>query len=227
MAAGYGPPVAEGSQTLERGLRILRVLADHPDGLSVTQLAAELRTNRAGVYRLVGPLLDARLIARDQSGRHTLGAGLVELASRVRPRLQEAAQRELRPLADELKATTALTVRDGDEAVVTAVAEPRSTDMHIAYRLGLRHPLTRGAAGLAILAASAATEGERPEVQQARERGWAATTGEILPGAHGVAVPVGPDASISAVWIGDREDERRVVEAVRATAVRIVDAASA
>ncbi|MEA2293225.1 MAG: hypothetical protein QOE86_864 [Solirubrobacteraceae bacterium] len=218
--------MAPGSQTLERGLRVLHVLAAHPDGLSVTALAAELGTNRAGVYRLLGPLIDARLVARDAAGRHTLGAGLIELASRVRPRLQEAAAAELRPLADALRATTALTVRDGDEAVVTAVAEPRSTDMHIAYRLGLRHPLTSGAAGLAILAANDAAAGERPEVAQARERGWAATTGEILPGAHGVAAPVGPAASISAVWVGPREDEPAIVAAVREAAVRIVDAAS-
>jgi DNA-binding IclR family transcriptional regulator len=215
-----------GSQTLERGLRVLRVLAEHPDGLSVTDLAAALETNRAGVYRLLAPLLDARLVARDGSGRHTLGAGLIELASRVRPRLQEAAAAELRPLADRLKATTALTVRDGDEAVVTAVAEPRSTDMHIAYRLGLRHPLARGAAGLAILAANAPAAGERPEVATTRERGWAETTGEILPGAHGVAAALGTTASISAVWVGPRDDVAEIVTAVRETAVRIVDAAS-
>jgi DNA-binding IclR family transcriptional regulator len=195
-----------GSQTLERGLRVLRVLADHPDGLSVTDLAAALETNRAGVYRLLGPLLEQRLVARGEDGRHRLGAGLVELASQVRPRLQEAAARELRPLADALRATTALTVRDGD---------------------GLRHPLDRGAAGLAILAGGPALPGERLEVAAARDRGWAATAGEILPGAHGVAAPVGPAASISAVWVGPRDDEATVAEAVMRTAVRIVDAASA
>ena len=61
--------------------------------------------------------------------------------------------RELRVLADELRATTALTIRDGDEAVVAAVVvEPSGTSMHIAYRPGLRHPVVRAAPGLAILA---------------------------------------------------------------------------
>jgi DNA-binding IclR family transcriptional regulator len=201
----------------------LAVLAQHPDGLSVTELAAALATNRAGVYRLLGPLVDARLVSRGADGRHTLGLGLVELAARVRPRLQELAAAELRPLADELGATTALTVRDGDEAVVAAVAEPRSTDMHIAYRLGLRHALDRGAAGLAILAAAPPEAAERPEVAAARERGWVATTGEILPGAHGVAAPVGAEASISAVWVGPRDDAA-VAERVLAVARRIAAA---
>lgn len=226
MGGLYGAPVAPGSQTLDRGLRVLRVLADHPAGLSVTDLAAALQTNRAGVYRLLGPLVEQRLVSRGAEGRHALGPGLIELASRVRPRLQEAAAAELRPLADTLRATTALTIRDGDEAVVAAVAEPRSTDMHIAYRLGLRHPLDRGAAGLAILAAAGPTPGERPEVAEARRRGWAATSGEILPGAHGVAAPVGRDASISAVWVGPRP-HADVADAVTQAAVRIVDALSA
>lgn len=186
------------------------MLAEHPDGITVTDLAAELDTHRAGIYRLLAPLSDQRLVARDGIGRYTLGLGLVELASAVEPRLQEIAVRELRTLADEVRATTALTVRDGDEAVVVAVVQPRSTSMHIAYRPGLRHPVDRGASGLAILAAGAPVDGERPEVALARERGWAESTGELLPGATGVAVPVvargrATEASISAVWVDGRD----------------------
>ena len=39
---------AETSQTLDRGLRVLRTLAATPSGLSITALAAEI-----GVYRTV------------------------------------------------------------------------------------------------------------------------------------------------------------------------------
>lgn len=124
---------------------MLRVVAEHPDGLSVSELADELETHRAGIYRLLEPLAAERLVVRGADGRYTLGLGLLELASAVRSRLQEVAVRELRRLADELRATTALTVRDGEEAVVAAVVEPTSTVMHIAYRAGLRHPLDRAA----------------------------------------------------------------------------------
>jgi DNA-binding IclR family transcriptional regulator len=197
------------SQTLARGLRVLRTLADNPDGLSVTELAAELATHRAGIYRLLAPLLDERLVTR-AGGRYSLGPGLVELASAVEPRLQDLAVRELRSLADEVRATTALTVRDGDEAVVLAVVEPRSTNLHVAYRLGLRHPISVAASGLAILAGGPPQPGERPEVEQARSRGYAVSSGELLPGATGVACPIvvrgrPAEASISAVWAGDRD----------------------
>lgn len=212
---------ANHSLTLERGLRILRVLAGEPSGLSVTELAAELDTHRAGIYRLLGPLVDERLVVRGAGGRYTLGLGLLELASAVRSRLQEVAVRELRGLADEVRATTALTIRDGDEAVVAAVVEPSGTTMHIAYRPGLRHPVDRAAPGLAILAGDAAAPGERPEVGIARERGWAVTTGEILPGATGVAAPIlvpgrAAEASISAVWVDPRDPEEMAAPVVRA-----------
>ena len=223
-----GAATPGGSQTLERGLRVLRVLAQHPDGLSVTELAAALGTHRQGVYRLLGPLTDQRLVAREADGRHTLGVGLIELASGVRPRLLEVALPELRALADELRATTALTVRDGEEAVVAAVVEPRGTDMHIAYRTGLRHPLDRAASGLAILAGGAPRRGERREVARARARGWARSTGEVLGGVSGVAAPIArtghaADASLSAVWIGPRK-EPPVAERVVAVAQAIAAA---
>jgi DNA-binding IclR family transcriptional regulator len=202
--------MAMGSLTLERGLRVLRVLAEHPDGLSVSELADELETHRAGIYRLVEPLSAERLLVRGADGRYTLGLGLLELASAVRSRLQEVAVRELRRLADEVGATTALTVRDGEEAVVAAVVEPTSTVMHIAYRPGLRHPLSRAAPGLAILAGGPALPGERAEVEIGRERGWTLTSGELLSGATGIGVPIptrgqASEASISAVWIEPRD----------------------
>jgi len=211
-----------GSLTLERGLRVLRVLGEHPDGLSVTQLAAEIGTHRAGIYRLLAPLLEQRLVIREQD-RYLLGLGLIELASGVRPRLQEAAAPELQRLADDLGATMALTIRDGEEAVVAAVSEPRRSDVHITYRAGMRHALDRAASGIAILAALAPRDGERDAIRRARSQGWAVSTGELLPGATGVGVPIliggnEAEASISAVWLGERDAEPIAQEVLRSAA---------
>ena len=149
----------------------------------------------------------------------------MELASRVQPRLQEVAGPLLQVLADELTATAALTVRDGeDAAVVLDVRSPRRADLHIAYRPGLRHPVAIAASGIAILAGGTPRASERPEVAVARARGWAQSTGELLPGATGVAAPVaGADAAVSAVWIGDR-DAAVIARSVVATAGALGDA---
>jgi DNA-binding IclR family transcriptional regulator len=226
--SGAGAAAPNGSLTLERGLRVLRVLAERPDGLSVSNLARELSTHRAGVYRLLGPLSDQRLVARGEDGRFRLGMGLVDLAGAVRARLQEIAAPELQALADELGATTALTLRDGEEAVVAAVLEPRNSAVHIAYRTGLRHPLDQAASGIAILAELPPEPRERDAVTRARERGWSYSSGELLVGATGVGKAIaspggGAEASISAVWIDER-DEAQAAERLVAAAARIAAA---
>lgn len=211
------------SLTLERGLRVLRMLSTHPEGMTVSELADALGTHRAGIYRLLAPHLDERLIRR-HADRYFLGTGLVELASRVQPRLREVAGPLLQALADELTATAALTVRDGDDAaVVLDVRSPRHADMHITYRPGLRHPVAIAASGIAILAGGPPRDSERAEVTVARERGWSRSSGELLPGATGVAAPVGDAAAVSAVWIGDR-DEPPMARMVIATARALADA---
>ncbi|MGH1554982.1 helix-turn-helix domain-containing protein [Streptomyces sp. L7] len=59
---------AGGSQTLERGLRVLSLLAEHPKGLTVSEISTEMGTHRAGVYRMLRPLEAAQLIERRGNG---------------------------------------------------------------------------------------------------------------------------------------------------------------
>jgi DNA-binding IclR family transcriptional regulator len=217
------PSSATHSLTLDRGLRALSVLRGQPDGITVAELADGLGTHRAAVYRLLSPLANHHLVRRLADGRYVLGAGLIELASGVQSRLQEEAEPVLRELADRLGATTALTVRDGEEAVVAIVTAPRDQLIHLTYRTGMRHPLSRGAPGLALLAALPPVAGEPDAVTQARERGWAFSTGQLLFGATGVATAISSPANvavaaISAVWIAglDPGDAGRAVSAAAA-----------
>ena len=143
---------AETSQTLDRGLRVLKLLADTDHGLTVTELAAKLGVNRTVVYRLLATLEQHSLVRRDLGGRARVGLGVLGLAHQVHPLLREAALPALRSLAEDIGATAHLTLVDGTEALAVAVVEPTWTDYHVAYRTGFRHPLDRGAAGRAILA---------------------------------------------------------------------------
>ncbi|HEY2652359.1 MAG TPA: helix-turn-helix domain-containing protein [Solirubrobacteraceae bacterium] len=217
------PAAAEHSHTLDRGLRALEVLRGHPDGLSVTELARELGTHRAAVYRLLGPLVAHRLVQRLDDGRCVLGPGLIALAEGVQPRLIQAATPVLRALAARLGATTALTIRDGNEAVVALVLTPPDQPVHVSYRIGLRHPLTVGSPGHALLAAGPPQPGEPEGVAAVRQRGWTVSSGELLPGATGVAALVparaqDTQAAVSAVWIVEREVEPAAREVVAAAA---------
>lgn len=206
------PPSATHSLTLDRGLRALAVLRDHPEGLSVAELADALQTHRPAVYRLLAPLTEHHLAVRRGDSRYELGPGLLALAAGVQPRLRERAGPYLSALANRFAATTALTVPDGEEAVVAAVTAPRDQVIHLTYHTGMRHPLTSGAPGLAILAARPPSAGEPAEVAAARERGWAASSGQLLPGATGVARAIlspreEPVGALSVVWIAGLDSD--------------------
>lgn len=205
----------ETSQTLDRGLHVLRVLSGTPGGLTVTELAAALGVNRTVVYRLVSTLEQHALVRRDTAGRLHVGLGVLHLASAVQPVLRDLAVPLLRELAEQVGCTAHLTVADGDEALALAVVEPSWTDFHVAYRVGARHSLRLGAAGKAILLG--------------RERSatpYVVTVGELQTGARGLAAPVrgveGLEASVGIVTLGDF-DEQAVGPKVSATAAAVAE----
>lgn len=188
---------AETSQTLDRGLQVLQLLGSSAGsaGMTISALAQELEVGRAIVYRLVATLQAHDFVTRGEDGRVRLGLGVTRLQLSVRPMLVELARPLLRELADQVGATAHLTVAEGEQALALVVVEPSWTDFHVSYRVGSRHPLDRGAAGRAILAGRRSGDG-RP----------VATTGELQPGAHGVAAWVpdvpGLEASVGVVTMG-------------------------
>ncbi|HET6627685.1 MAG TPA: helix-turn-helix domain-containing protein [Nocardioidaceae bacterium] len=192
---------AETSQTLDRGLRVLSVLAGSPAGLSITELAAAVGVNRTVVYRLVATLEQHSLARRDSSGRLHVGLGVLALARGLQPVLRELANPVLRALAEELGSTAHLTVADGGEALAIAVVEPSWTDFHVAYRVGARHQLDQGAAGRAILLGREIAAGGPTDHR------FVQTMGELQTGARGLASPVlgvdGLEASVGIVTLGD------------------------
>ncbi|MCZ4118817.1 IclR family transcriptional regulator [Streptomyces sp. H39-S7] len=212
---------AETSQTLDRGLRVLKLLADTDHGLTVTELATKLGVNRTVVYRLLATLEQHALVRRDLGGRARVGLGVLGLAHQVHPLLREAALPALRSLAEDIGATAHLTLVDGTEALAVAVVEPTWTDYHVAYRTGFRHPLDRGAAGRAILAG----RGVLPHAPGQEASGtepvrYVLTHGELEAGASGAAAPLigvtGIEGSVGVVMLAEAVPERvgpRVVEA--------------
>ena len=86
----------ETSQTLDRGLRVLRVLAESPEGLTVTELSNRLQVNRTVVYRLVSTLEQHSMVRRDARGRLHVGLGVLHIASAVHPVLRDVAGPVLR-----------------------------------------------------------------------------------------------------------------------------------
>jgi len=188
MPVAVAPPKNVGSQTLDRGIRALLMVAESPGGLTVQEVADRLEVHRTIAHRLVATLADHHLIARGPDGRFRAGGGLTALAGGVQSALRDTALPIMRELADELESTVALLVREGEEVVAIAVATPTKAAYHLAFRTGSRHPLGRGSAGICLLSALPARSGERVEVTRARTQGFSVSKGEVEPGAHGLAV---------------------------------------
>ncbi|MEX1210808.1 MAG: helix-turn-helix domain-containing protein [Candidatus Nanopelagicales bacterium] len=192
----------ETSQTLDRGLRVLSVLADSPEGLTVTDVATALGVSRTVVYRLVVTLEQHGLVRRGGDGKCRLGLAVLALARQVQPLLRDAALPVLRRLAESAGATAYLGVADGQDLLTVAVAEPPRSDVHIAYRLGSRIPLEVGAAGRAVLAA-------RTAAGRALDPPWIVSSGDS-PGSSGIASPVlgipGVEAAVGVAAISSQED---------------------
>ncbi|MFC9835524.1 IclR family transcriptional regulator [Rhodococcus sp. NPDC127530] len=189
VAAERGVVSAPGTQTLARGLTALQLVADS-DGLTVQEIADRVGVHRTVAYRLLSTLASFRYIIRGEDGRYRPAAALVALGNSFDRSVRQKCMPILQRLVADQRATVALLVAEGDEAVSVAVIVPRDVNYHLSFREGSRHPLDRGAAGVALRAALPPRPDDAQAVMDAREKGWVITYGEIEPSTYGLAVPV-------------------------------------
>lgn len=199
------------AQTLDRGLQILETLSQAPQGMTITQLATEHGLHRSIVARLLVTLAKRGFVSRSPDGRYALGYTVFTLARTVSNNAILATTPLMVEAATELNATIVYHVADGEETITIGSIEPPSGAFRLGMRPGARHPITVAAHGMAILAGRKPREGERPEITEARERGYAVSMGEVLPGFAGVCAPImisgGTDSSVGCVVPRDRRDE--------------------
>ena len=194
-------PAADGgarSKTLLRGLTALELFAESPHPLTIAEFAQQLGVHRSSAYRVLRTLEDRRFVVRDARGRFALGPKMLVLSRGVAPNLHAASGPEIARLANEVGMTTFLAVLDGDQVITLHTNEPISAAAKIAREPGVHHTLRKGAPGHAIQ--SLLQESERrallgtgeltPQALHARQRGFAESHEEVIPGVHGVAVPL-------------------------------------
>lgn len=223
------------SQTLSRGIRILEILADARQPLTIDEIAGRLGVHRSIAYRLLRTLEDHRLITRDAAGSVALGARMAALAAGVAHDLQAEALPELTAIANELGMTCFLAVLDADECITLASVEPRHAVASVAQRPGARHPVTVGAPGKAILAQLSPTEWPagttaalRAEVETTRQRGYGTSHDEVIPTVQSVAVPLAlrghRPAAIAVVHVATDLDDAAIADRLRHSASVIGEA---
>ena len=223
------------SQTLSRGIRILEILADAREPLSIDETARRLGVHRSVAYRLLRTLEDHGLVTRDAAGRIQLGARMAALAAGVAHDLQAEALPELTAVANDLGTTCFLVVLDHDECVTLVSVEPRHAVASVAQRPGTRHPVTVGAPGKAILSVLApqswpaeVSDQLRDDVTDAAARGFATSHDEVIPSLRSVSVPLlvrgRQPAAIAVVYVASAHEPAEIAARLQRSAAVIRDA---
>lgn len=204
-------PRREGTQALDRAVRLLRLVARRGRiGWHLTELAANAGIGASTAHRILAALTRQRLVQRMEGDRRyypgpllfELGASLPAMSvfvDRCKPALAE--------ISRTVGAATMLSLRSDDDFVCVAKAgtDPNVT---LAVEVGTRQPLVTSIAGIAMLLAMDRREAERlvranfadmaaPDRKIAilrrlwrdcKARGESVFLGETLPGVHGFAV---------------------------------------
>ena len=146
-AARSRPPAREreaaggGVVSLRRGLRILEILCERNDGLSLAELSRELAVNKAIAMRLADAMVESGfLFKHEQTGLYELTYKLSNLGLRKldNSRLLDQAGGVLRRLAERTGELARLAVVEHGERitwVLAAIGEKRSLRIDPNYRL--------------------------------------------------------------------------------------------
>ncbi|MFC3997372.1 IclR family transcriptional regulator [Nocardiopsis sediminis] len=142
-------PAPPGTQTLARGLAVVRAVADGATDLRT--LVERTGLGRSTAHRLVQLLVRESYLRSGRDG-YTLGPTLIELGFQAlhgNP-LPVVARPVLEELSAQLSDTVHLAVRDG-ASVLYLDKLPGSRGAEMRSRIGHRMPLTRTGVGMALL----------------------------------------------------------------------------
>ncbi len=183
------PLVQPPSGVLERGICILESFNEDRLRLPLRDLAALTGLDKATLLRLLGVLLRARLVQRDDSGQYAPGPALLhmgmlyrrtfDLGSRLQPVLREVMQ--------QTGETVAFYVRSGDERVCL-YRENSANEVRHHVEVGNRIKLLAGGSSAHVL--QAYTGGRTPQQAGIERDGYAITRGERVAQMASVALPV-------------------------------------
>lgn len=149
--------MAQGSQTLERGVELLKlVAAHHPEGLRLTDLVQLSGLEFPTAHRLLTSLLREGLVAHQETGkRYVLGQYCQQLS--LAAHNKAPVQNIYAPLLEDIASTTTdatfLVIQSGLDTLCIARALGTYVIQALAVNVGHRQPIGVGAGGLAMLAA--------------------------------------------------------------------------
>ncbi|RPJ45305.1 MAG: IclR family transcriptional regulator [Betaproteobacteria bacterium] len=136
-------------------MQLLDVLSQHTVPASLKQLATATQLHPSTAHRILGVMVDNRLVDRIEPGTYRLGIRLVELGSLVKSRIsvRQEALPHMQELHRTLGETVNLSVRRDDEVVYIERTAEGNTMMRVVQIIGAHAPLHITAVGKVFLAA--------------------------------------------------------------------------
>ena len=137
-------------------MKLLNVLALHPDPIPLKLLAQETGLHPSTAHRILNAMNQSGFVEREDPGVYRLGIRLLELGSLVKSRisLRETAMPSMLRLHTATGESVNLGIRDGDEIVYVERTSSGRSSIRIVHIVGARAPLHTTATGKLFLAAA-------------------------------------------------------------------------
>lgn len=206
----------QGIQSIDVGVRVLKVLAANPAPMGLKEIAAAAKTTPSNTHRYLVSLVQAQLVRQDEfSGRYALGAYCLQLGLIALSRVEadEVASRAMARLRGQTSKTVFLSLWS-DRGPTIVRWQSGSAPLGVSVRLGQQTPLLSGTSGKVFLGfepwdrvlpvleqeitlrktarlKSLTTLAEAKALRhEVREQGMSRVLGDSFPGIHGLSAPI-------------------------------------
>ncbi len=161
-------------QVVERMMKLLDVLAVHPDPTPLKQIALESGLHPSTAHRILGAMTQSGFVERADGGSYRLGIRLLELGSLVKSRisLRDTAMPFMLKLHTQTGESVNLGIRSGDEIVYVDRTSSGRSAVRVVHIVGARAPLHTTASGKLFLV----EDGAERVREYARRTGLPGTT---------------------------------------------------
>jgi DNA-binding IclR family transcriptional regulator len=147
-------PAKSSIQVISRMMHLIDTLAGHGTPVNLKQLALETQLHPSTAHRILGVMVENRLVDRIEPGTYRLGIRLLELGNLVKSRIsiRQEALPFMQNLQQQLGETVHLALRHDDEMVYIERIAGNSSMMRVVQIIGARAPLHITAVGKLFLA---------------------------------------------------------------------------
>jgi DNA-binding IclR family transcriptional regulator len=216
-------------QVIERMMHLLDALAGHGTPVNLKQLATQTGLHPSTAHRILGVMVENRLVDRVEPGTYRLGIRLLELGNLVKSRIsvREDALPHMQRLHQQLGETVNLSVRHDDEVVYVERTAASNSMMRVVQIIGARAPLHITAVGKIFLS----HDGPEKSLQYMRRTGLPKFTENTLTDAESLALELDKirrqgyaldneeaEKGVSCIGAGIYNDEGRLVAGLSVSA---------